>query len=145
MEGVRGNSRERSSSELQSSEEQSLKEFVYIKLENIKYAGKRLYYQSPIDTNIHKANVFSEHYEYFYKEDCDTEYRSFGGFCGFGNTCNGSYYYDTDYLIYIFDDGSVDERKKQFIYCRGIPEDCLHFEEVEHMKYLEYPVFVSTQ
>jgi hypothetical protein len=121
-------------------------DFVYIKLENIKYAGKRVYYQSPIDTSIHKANVFSQHYEYFYKEDHDIEYRSLGGFRDFGNSRSCSHaYYDFDYIIYFFDGGSVEETKREYIYCRGIPEDCVHLELVKNMTYLEYPVFVSTR
>ena len=122
-----------------------MSDFVYIKLEDMKYAGKRVYYQFPIETTIHKATTFNQHYEYFYKDNQDTEYRPLGGFCGFGKSCNGSYYYDTDYLIYMFDNNSVDEKYRQYIYCRGIPEDSVHLELIENMTYLDYPVFVSTQ
>ena len=120
-------------------------DFIYIKLEHVKYGGKRVYYQYPIDTNIHKANVFNQHYDYFYKEDHETEYRSLGGFRNCGMSCSGSCYYDYDYPVYEFDHGTVDENKRVYIYCRGIPEDCIHLEPIEHMTYLDYPVFVSTR
>jgi len=132
-------------------------EFVYIKIDNIKYCGKSVYYQRPIETRLHKAVVFGEHYDYFYdyephscEESKDPEQpvsesymKPLGSFRGIGTQSSGYPFYTVDHDVYIFDEDSIHEYNRDRLYCRGIPESPVNLDYVVELTYLDYSVFVS--
>jgi hypothetical protein len=123
---------------------------IYIKLEHLRIDQCRLYYQCPIDTTLHKATVFSKHYEYFYmhaylSEIDEDAMKPLGSFRGFGTRSTGFPYFEVVHDIYLFDDDCIYADNRDRLYCRGIPELPSNLEPVEGMTYMEYPVFVSTK
>ena len=130
-------------------------DFVYIKLEHICFFGKSVYYQLPIETQLHRATVFSEHYEYFYDDnvpyskDSDDSVlpistsgmRSLGSFRGMGVHSSGYPYYTVDSDIFLFDNDRIHQDNRYQLYCRGIPESPENLEPTDAITYLGYPVF----
>lgn len=120
-------------------------DYIYIKLEHMRYNQKRVYYQYPIDTTLQKAVVFSEHYDYFYKDAHSVEMKPLGSFRGITTTSSGYSYFEGLQDIYLFDEDCIYSDNRDRLYCRGIPELPSNLEVVEGMTYLDYLVFTSTK
>ena len=123
---------------------------IYVKVENIYYKEKEVFYKQPINTELHKATEYNSNYLYYYKEnDNDTDEISnkyLGKFKSFSKYRSDSYFDDTNYDVIEFEKDIIFENKKENIYCKGIPDsdDENMYIIIEGMTYDIYPLYYKS-
>lgn len=118
-------------------------DYVYTKINHLKYKGFDLYYRSEIDNKAHPATVFNDKYEYFYKSPYNNnEIKALGKFKGMSKRSSNLRYNDYDYDVYEFTNDFVSCDEKKYIFCTGIPESGENMILLESHKYMEmHPVY----
>ena len=111
--------------------------YVYNKIDHLKYKGFDLYYRSEIDHKAHPATVFNDKYEYFYKSPYKDEIKPLGKFKGISKRSSNLRYDDYDYDVYEFAKEEVSLEEKGKIYSRGIGECGENMVRLEGMVYLD--------
>ena len=117
---------------------------IYLKIDNIIYKEKEVFYRKPINIEMHLATEFSKNFEYFYKEkeeDDDEKIKNLGKFIEFGMYGGNPYWDNYDYPIIKFEKDNIFENKKKYIYCRGIPDINDNMYIIEDMEYEGFPVY----
>ena len=116
--------------------------FIYIKIDTIRYQGKEVYCRKPINTELHQATEYNDHYVYYYKQTVNNGPLVFlGNFVELRKYRSDSYFDDHDYPIIVFDKDFVYETKKENIYCKGIPDSDKNMILIENMDYEGFPVY----
>jgi len=118
--------------------------FIFLKIDNITYKGKTVYYKKPILTDLHKATEFTENYEYYYTENetptIETS-KYIGKFLEFSKFNNGNPFDDRDYPIFVFEKDKVFDNKTDYIYCKGIPDTDENMIKIDDISYNEFPIY----
>ncbi len=119
--------------------------YVYMKIDHIKYKGFDLYYRSEIDNKAHPATVFNDKYNYFYKSPYNNDaVKELGKFKGLSKRSSNFRYNDYDYDVYEFENDYISCDEKKYIYCTGIPESGENMKKIEGMEYLDlYAVYYN--
>ena len=116
--------------------------FIYLKTDTIRYQGKVVYYRKPINTELHQATEYNDHYVYYYKQTVDNGQLVFlGNFVELRKYRSDSYFDDRDYPIIVFDKDFVYETKKDNIYCKGIPDSDENMILIDNMDFEGFPVY----
>jgi hypothetical protein len=120
--------------------------FIFVKLDNITHNGFEVYYKKPINTNFHKATVFNDNYNYYYKSSEEEQddlqlYRPLGKFDGMSKVNLGCPYSDIDYDVYGFEKDKIFCNKKDLIYCCGLPDSDENMILIEDTLYQDYPLY----
>lgn len=110
--------------------------FIFVKIDNIKYKGFDIYYKKLVEnntnnannmtdiTNIEKATIFNNNYIYYYKDTniSNTDFKKLGKFKCMNKMNSRLLYHDFDYDVYEFEEDKVFSNKVQFIYSIPILE-----------------------
>jgi len=116
--------------------------FIYLKTDTIRYQGKEVYYRKPINTELHQATEYNDHYVYYYKQTVNNGPLVFlGKFVELRKYRSDSYFDDHDYPIIVFEKDFVYETKKENIYCKGIPDSDENMILIDNMNYEGFPVY----
>jgi hypothetical protein len=116
--------------------------FIYLKTDTIRYQEKEVYYRKPINTELHQATEYNDHYEYYYKQTVGNgQLVPLGKYVGLRKYRSDTYFDDHDYPIIVFDKDFVYETKKQNIYCKGIPDSDENKILIDNMDYEGFPVY----
>jgi hypothetical protein len=110
-------------------------DFIYTKMDNMKYNGFELYYRTEINTNMHKAQFFNENYIYYYKYPNLENTKLLGKFLGKSKINTGSYNNDYDYEVYTFEHNNVFLDKADYIYCYGISNNMENMIPIEGLTF----------
>ena len=118
---------------------------AYVKIENMYYKGKEVFYKKPINTDLQKAIIYDDTIEYYYKNtEIDEDPKYLGKFKSFKKYQSNLYYDNCDYIIIEFENDNIFENKKENIYYKTIPNTdadenmCI----IEEMMYDNiYPVY----
>jgi hypothetical protein len=114
---------------------------IYVKIENISYKGKEVFYRKPINIEMHLVTEISKNYEYYYIEYTTKEPKYLGKFIEFGMYGGNPYWDNYDYPIIKFEKDNIFENKKQYIYGRGIPDVDENMFIIEDMVHQGFPVY----
>jgi len=118
--------------------------FHFIQIDHMEYNGSEIYYKKPINSLIHKANIFNDKYIYYFKNEGSEETKLVGKFIGPGKISSSSPYHDYDYDVYNFDMKQILCSKKQLIYCSGIPDSEENMVLITNLNYQGYEVYYKT-
>jgi hypothetical protein len=118
--------------------------YVYMKINNLKYKGFDLYYRTEINTTAEQATVFNDKYEYFYKSLYSDTIKELGKFKVMSKRSSNLRYNDYDYDVYEFTNDYISCDEKKNIYCRGIAETGDNMVQLEDMLYLDlHPIYYN--
>ena len=116
---------------------------IYLKIDNMSYEGKEIFYKKPINTELHVATEFSKHYEYFYKEiETDENPKYLGKFVEKRMYRSSCHFDEYDHPILAFENENIFDNKTKFIYCKGIPDlgkNIMHV--IDNMAYENFSVY----
>jgi hypothetical protein len=96
-------------------------EIYYIKIPNLSYKGKEIYYSEQMNTTLKKATEFNENYIYYYVINGIS--KRIGKFKCMSKVNLGCPYSDTDYEVFVFEEDKIFYDKKDFIYCEFIKNE----------------------
>ena len=120
--------------------------YVYTKIDHLKYKGFDLYYRSEIDNKAHPATVFNDNYEYFYKSPYKDEIKPLGKFKGHSKRSSNLRYNDYDYNVYEFVNDYISCDEKKYIFCVCIQESGENMIQLENQKYIDvYEVYYKNE
>ena len=117
----------------------------FIQLDFMQHNEFEMYYKKPINSSIHKANIFNDKYIYYLKNANSEELKTLGKFIGIGKISSCSRYHDCDYDVYNFDNEQILFSKKHLIYCSGIPDSEENMVFIQNISYKGYEVYYKNK
>jgi hypothetical protein len=122
-------------------------EISYIKIPNLTYKGKEIYYSEHMSTTLKKASEFNENYIYYYV--INGVDKKLGKFKCMSKVNLGCPYADTDYDVFVFEEEKIFYDKKNFIYCELITNERKNITIIQDMVYeknnLKYNVYYENE
>lgn len=125
--------------------------FIFIKINNIKYKGFDIYYKKIVENyitdinnitdmnNIEKATIFNNNYIYYYKDNniSNVDFKKLGKFKCMNKMNSRLLYHDFDYDVYEFEEDNVFSNKIEFIYSVPISESSKDMILIEDFTFTE--------